>query len=247
MCAISTDTRFMRKCTSDLKLFLCCSAANTASESSFFIWIVTCRNSVMLNYHRKICPRASWSKLTLTTRIRKVGRHAMIREFFYFSTLPYPYPFLIYWVRNSWEVHIGPMKLVNYVRLTSSSLPRRISADSDYHAFAPKICGKLLENTIPENVSWWSQMSQSIMAVKRARHCGLLANGRSQANRDFSCVRNINCCFAHCTAKLFYCGTYEIVIGMFLKPDQATPSSSCEPKSANPMDAAKNQPAFLQT
>ena len=33
---------------------------------------------------------------------------------------------------------------------------------------------------------------------KRARHCGLIANGRSQANRDFSCVRNTNCCFARC-------------------------------------------------
>ena len=28
---------------------------------------------------------------------------------------------------------------------------------------------------------------------KRARHCGLIANGRSQANRAFSCVWNTNC------------------------------------------------------
>ena len=32
---------------------------------------------------------------------------------------------------------------------------------------------------------------------KRARYCGLIANGRDQANRDFVCVRNMNCCFAH--------------------------------------------------
>ena len=38
-----------------------------------------------------------------------------------------------------------------------------------------------------------SQVSQSIMV---ARHCALIANGRSQANRAFSCVRSMNCCFA---------------------------------------------------
>ena len=37
---------------------------------------------------------------------------------------------------------------------------------------------------------------------KRARQCGLIANGRSQAYRDFSCARNINCCFAHCAANI---------------------------------------------
>ena len=39
---------------------------------------------------------------------------------------------------------------------------------------------------------------------KRTMHCGLIANGRSQANRDFSCVRNMKCCCAHsvpCAAK----------------------------------------------
>ena len=35
---------------------------------------------------------------------------------------------------------------------------------------------------------------------KGARHCGLIADGRSQANRDVSCVRNMNCCVAHCAA-----------------------------------------------
>ena len=35
---------------------------------------------------------------------------------------------------------------------------------------------------------------------KRSRQCGLIANGRSQAYQDFSCVRNINCCFARCAA-----------------------------------------------
>ena len=37
-------------------------------------------------------------------------------------------------------------------------------------------------------------------SCKRARHCGLIANGRSQANRDSSCVRNLNCCSARCAA-----------------------------------------------
>ena len=31
------------------------------------------------------------------------------------------------------------------------------------------------------------------------RHCGLIGNGCSQVNQDFSCVRNMNCCSAHCT------------------------------------------------
>ena len=37
-------------------------------------------------------------------------------------------------------------------------------------------------------------------SFKHARHCGLIANGRSQENRDFSCVRNINCGFANYAA-----------------------------------------------
>ena len=41
------------------------------------------------------------------------------------------------------------------------------------------------------------------LLVKRARHCGLTANGRSQANRGFSRVRNVNCCFARCAAKAY--------------------------------------------
>ena len=42
---------------------------------------------------------------------------------------------------------------------------------------------------------------------KRARHCGLIANGRSQSNRAFSCVRNKNCCFARCAVKTLTCNT----------------------------------------
>ena len=41
------------------------------------------------------------------------------------------------------------------------------------------------------------------LLLKRARHCGLTANGRSQANRGFSCVRNVNYCFARCAAKTY--------------------------------------------
>ena len=32
---------------------------------------------------------------------------------------------------------------------------------------------------------------------KRARHCGIMANGRSQANRDFPYIRNMKWCFAN--------------------------------------------------
>ena len=35
---------------------------------------------------------------------------------------------------------------------------------------------------------------------KPVRHCGLIANRRSQANPDFPCVRNMNCRFVRCTA-----------------------------------------------
>ena len=37
---------------------------------------------------------------------------------------------------------------------------------------------------------------------KYVRHCGLIASGRSQVNRDFSCVRNVNCCFVRCAATI---------------------------------------------
>ena len=36
--------------------------------------------------------------------------------------------------------------------------------------------------------------------LQRARHCGLIANGHSQANQHLSCVRNMNCCFTHWAA-----------------------------------------------
>ena len=39
-----------------------------------------------------------------------------------------------------------------------------------------------------------------LYGYKRARHCGITANGRNQANGDFSWVRNVNWCFARCAA-----------------------------------------------
>ena len=46
---------------------------------------------------------------------------------------------------------------------------------------------------------------------KRASRCGLIANGRSQANRDFSCARNMNCCSARCAAN----STNGVICGMY--------------------------------
>ena len=79
-----------------------------------------------------------------------------------------------------------------------------LSIDCDCCSFAPKISsGKLAKNTVSRkykitnkrhlvctkelvrNASLWSQVSQSIKGCKRARHCGLIANRRSQADRDF--------------------------------------------------------------
>ena len=45
---------------------------------------------------------------------------------------------------------------------------------------------------------------------KRARHCGLIANDGCQANRDFSCIRNMNCCFARFAAG---CAAISLILG----------------------------------
>ena len=87
-----------------------------------------------------------------------------------------------------------------------------MSPDSDCIAVvAPKICGTLLKNTISrnhkivnkrlqfcawKNVSSWSSSVTKHYGCKHARHCGLITNWHSQANQDFSCVRNMNCCAA---------------------------------------------------
>ena len=57
------------------------------------------------------------------------------------------------------------------------------------------------EKTRAERVIMKSSVAKHY-GYKPARHCGLIANRRSQANRDFSGVRNMNCCFAHCAATL---------------------------------------------
>ena len=51
-----------------------------------------------------------------------------------------------------------------------------------------------------QNVSLWSIAMH--YGCKRAGRCGSIANGRSQADRDFSCVRNVNCCFSRCAANV---------------------------------------------
>ena len=77
----------------------------------------------------------------------------------------------------------------------------------------PKILGDLLKNatsrnyqiTIKRLFSCAEELVQKIIikssvarhyGCKRARHCGLIANGRSEVNRDFSCGRNTNYCYA---------------------------------------------------
>ena len=59
-------------------------------------------------------------------------------------------------------------------------------------------------------------MKSKHFRCKHARHCGLIANGRSQVNRDFSCIRNMNCCsvcFAyHIIIFTCFCSIVSIVI-----------------------------------
>ena len=84
-------------------------------------------------------------------------------------------------------------------------------------ALAPKMFGRLSKNTIPRNYEFTNKRLLSCAkerlmksgvakhyGCKRVRYYGLIANGRSQANLAFFCVRNVNCCFgrvARCAAK----------------------------------------------
>ena len=89
---------------------------------------------------------------------------------------------------------------------------------SDCRAFAPNFFEKLPKNIIsrnyiklrirgspaPKNSCHYEVNMNSSVAkhygCKRARHCGLIGNGHSQANRDFPCARHMNRCFARYTA-----------------------------------------------
>ena len=51
-----------------------------------------------------------------------------------------------------------------------------------------------------QNALLWSVAKH--YGCKHVKQCGLIANRRSQANRDFSCVRNKNCCFARCAERV---------------------------------------------
>ena len=75
-----------------------------------------------------------------------------------------------------------------------------ISTDNDCCAFAPKIFGA--KNTRAECAIMKSSVAKDSGGTC-ARHCGLIGNGRSQVNRDCSCVRNMDCCFA-CSAAASY-------------------------------------------
>ena len=67
--------------------------------------------------------------------------------------------------------------------------------DSDCRAFAAKMFGKLPKNTISRSYKFTDmrrrscakelmQKSNVAKDLERARHCGLIADGRSQANRE---------------------------------------------------------------
>ena len=57
---------------------------------------------------------------------------------------------------------------------------------------------------------------------KRAKHRGLIANGRSQANRNFSCVRNMNCC----VARLMPHDCFELLLFQASGPESQTSGSA---------------------
>ena len=94
-------------------------------------------------------------------------------------------------------------KYCNMTIITTS-----IAADSKCCAFAPKRV--LFPETIKLHIKGFfheqtknlCRMCHCEVKCRKAlcgcncvRHCGLIANGRSQENRDFSCVRNMNWCF----------------------------------------------------
>ena len=51
------------------------------------------------------------------------------------------------------------------------------------------------ERTCAERIIMKSSVAKHYGCM-HAGHCGLTTNGRSQANQDFFCVRNMNWCFA---------------------------------------------------
>ena len=82
---------------------------------------------------------------------------------------------------------LHPRFLVSFPRI---SFPETINCDRRLQLCAKERCH-------------YEDECRKALLLKRARHCGLTANGRSQANRGFSCVRNVNCCFSHCAAKTY--------------------------------------------
>ena len=62
----------------------------------------------------------------------------------------------------------------------------------------------MCEKTLAERIIMKSSVAK-YDGCKRARQCGLISNGRNQANREFSCARNLNCCFARCAETRVSC------------------------------------------
>ena len=76
-----------------------------------------------------------------------------------------------------------------------------LSTDSDCCVFPHKIFWirfffRARKNS-PERIVTKSSVAKHY-GFKRVKQCGLIANGHSQANRDFSC--EMYCCLAHCAA-----------------------------------------------
>ena len=84
-----------------------------------------------------------------------------------------------------------------------------LSTDSDCCAFAPKMFGKLLKDTISRNYKIMNKrlLSYAKVLLCRMYHCEVLQSIMvasvqgimvqcSQANQDFSCGTSLNCCFA---------------------------------------------------
>ena len=78
------------------------------------------------------------------------------------------------------------------------------STESDSALLHQKFLVSCSKNTISRNYEITNNEVPSDAkhyGCKNARHCDLIGNGRSQANREFACVpRNVHCCFARCTA-----------------------------------------------
>ena len=109
-------------------------------------------------------------------------------------------------VRLVWSTTFGPgLRNMNYCFARSTHCPAFFLVSFPRILFLEtirlriRLASHVRERTCAERVIMKSSIAKHY-GCKCAGHCGLIANGCSQANRDFSRVRNINCCFARCAA-----------------------------------------------